>query len=87
MDEKKKQERLICHLELNGEHYYFGNLKALTDYFGKEDIGISYKSLANYFSEQGRKAREDGNESQRIVFKNNHCIIRRDAIITSTRKE
>ena len=29
--EKGKQIRMVCHLEYNGEHYYFGNLKVLTE--------------------------------------------------------
>ena len=39
-----KQERSVIHLELNAEHYYFGSVKALCDNFGKEQIGIGYKS-------------------------------------------
>ena len=38
----------VFHLELNGEHYYFGSKKALCDAFSKEDIGITYPSLRNY---------------------------------------
>ena len=41
MDEgKKKQERAIVHLELDGKHYYYGNLKALCDNWGKDKIGV-----------------------------------------------
>ena len=43
-----KQERTVIHLELNRQHHYFGSIKALCDNFGKEEIGITYKSLANY---------------------------------------
>ena len=42
-----KQERTVIHLELGAEHHYFGSIKALCDHFGKEQIGITYKSLAN----------------------------------------
>ena len=41
---------MVCHLELYGQHYYFGNLKVLTDHFPKDVLGIGYKSLANYFT-------------------------------------
>ena len=37
--EKKKQERAIVHLEKDGKHYYYGNLKALTDHWDKDAIG------------------------------------------------
>ena len=40
-----KQERTVVHLELNGSHFYYGNLKALCDNWGKNDIGISYNYL------------------------------------------
>ena len=40
-----KQERTVVHLELNGSHFYYGNLKALCDNWGKNDIGISYTTL------------------------------------------
>lgn len=46
--EMNKQERTVIHLELNGQHHYFGSIKALCDNFGKDEIGITYKSLANY---------------------------------------
>jgi hypothetical protein len=42
-----KQERTVIHLELGAEHHYFDSIKALCDHFGKEQIGITYKSLAN----------------------------------------
>ena len=87
MDEhtKKKQERLVCHLEFGGEHYYFGNLKVLTDNFPKEVLGVSYKSLANYFTNVDKYNKEHGKEGARVVYKNENCIIRRDIIITSAR--
>lgn len=57
----------IIHLQLldADEHYYFGSLKALTDMFGKDAIGISYGSLRSYVSLNG------------FPFKNKKCIIRR----------
>ena len=39
--EKGKQIRMVCHLEYNGEHHYFGNLKVLTDNFGREALDIN----------------------------------------------
>jgi hypothetical protein len=73
MEAKKKQERAIVHLEKDGQHYYYGNLKALCDHWGKDAIGVSYSYLKNL------KISKDQ------PFKNEKCIIRRGYIITSTR--
>lgn len=74
MDEKKKQERAIVHLEKDGQHYYYGNLKALFDHWGKDAIGVSYLYLKNL------------NISRDKPFRNDKCIIRRGVIVTSPRK-
>jgi len=57
----------IIHLELldTKEHYYFGSLKALTDMFGKDAIGITYGSLRSYISLND------------YPFENKKCIIRK----------
>ena len=57
----------IIHLELldKKEHYYFGSLKALTDMFGKDAIGITYGSLRSYISLND------------YPFENKKCIIRK----------
>ena len=74
MDEKKKQERMVVHLEIQGKHYYYGNLKALCDHWSKEDIGVSHAYLKNL------------NISAENPFINKKCIIRRGVIVTSERK-
>lgn len=35
----------VIHLELEGEHYYFGSPKAMFDIMGKEKMGMSYNSF------------------------------------------
>ena len=74
MADTKKQERAVVHLEKDGRHYYYGNLKALCDHWGKDDIGISYTYLKNL------------NISTDKPYKNDKCIIRRGVIITSPQK-
>ena len=74
MEEKKKQERAIVHLEVDGKHFYYGNLKALCDHWPKETIGVSHSYLKNL------------NISDEKPFNNGKCIIRRGLIVTSTRK-
>ena len=71
--EKEKQKRMVCHLEYQGEHYYFGNLKVLSENFGKDQLGVGYKSLANHFVNNSK-------------FSNEYCIIRKGILVTSERK-
>lgn len=73
MAETKKQERAIVHLQKDGRHYYYGNLKALTDHWSKEDLGVSYKYLKNLNIDEDKP------------YQNDKCIIRRGIIITSPR--
>lgn len=68
--EKKKQIRMVCHLELNGQHFYFGNLKVLSDNFPKDVLGVGYKSLANYFITHDK-------------FTNEICTIRKGQLVTT----
>lgn len=35
----------VVHLELNGEHYYFGSPKAMFDVFDKSVMGMTYNSF------------------------------------------
>ena len=74
MQEKKKQERSIVHLEINGKHYYYGNLKAMTDAWPKEKIGASYSYLKNL------------NITEEHPYQNACCMIRRGIIVTSPKK-
>ena len=74
MEPKKKQERAIVPLEKDGKHYYYGNLKAMTDHWGKDAIGVSYTYLKNL------------NISENQPYRNDRCIIRRGIIITSNRQ-
>lgn len=71
MEERKKQERAVVHLEKDGRHYYYGNLKALTDHWSKEEIGVSHAYLKNL------------NITEDKPFINKKCIIRRGVIVTS----
>ncbi len=70
----EKQERMVVHLELNGNHYYYGNLKALTDAWDKNILGVSYNYLKNY------------NISSEKPYTGRNCIIRKGIIQTSPRK-
>lgn len=41
-----KQERLVVHLEIGGQLYYYGNLKALCDPWNKDDLGVGYMPVS-----------------------------------------
>ena len=73
--EANKQERSEIHLEFDGQHYYFGSVKALCDNFSKEQIGIGYKSLANY----GITAEKP--------YRNKYCTVRKGVLITAPKAE
>jgi hypothetical protein len=64
----EKKERTVIHLELNGSHFYFGSLKALTMQFDKEEIGIEYSSLRNC------------KLSEIKPYSNSKCIIRKGVL-------
>lgn len=68
--QSNKQERAVIHLEIDGQHSYFGSVKALCDYYGKEQIGITYKSLANYGISQDKP------------YRNKFCTIRKGILLT-----
>jgi hypothetical protein len=69
--EKEKQKRMVCHLKYKGQHYYFGNLKILTDNFSREELGIGYKTLANHFTKHSE-------------FSNGYCSIRNVKLLQVT---
>ena len=71
MPKTSKQVRTIVHLEKDGKHYYYGNLKALTDNWSKDEIGVSYSYLKNL------------NIDENKPYHNEKCIIRRGIIVTS----
>ena len=75
MEPKKKQERAIVHLETDGQHYYYGNLKALTDHWNKDTIGVTYAYLKNL------------NITTDKPYQNDKCVIRRGILVTSPKKK
>lgn len=72
--EKEKIERTVVHLELEGQHHYFGSVAAIYEYFSKEQIGISYGSLRNYGLSEDKP------------YQNKFCIIRKGVLHTIPKK-
>lgn len=65
---KDKQERTVIHLEINGEHHYFGSIASIYDYFTPQDIGVVYGTLRNY------------GLSPEHFYQNAKCIIRKGVL-------
>ena len=62
-------KRTIIHLEINGQHEYFGSPSSLYDKHSSDEIGITKAGLNNYFSEH----RED----EFVCYSNKKCVIRK----------
>lgn len=58
-----KQERKVIHLELGGEHYYYGSIASLFEEFSEEVLGFSHYKVKNNLGRLG-------------VMQNDKCIIR-----------
>ena len=71
----EKQERTVIHLELGAAHHYVGSIKALCDHFDKEQIGITYKSLANIGITPDKP------------YRNKFCTIRKGTLLTAPKTE
>lgn len=48
-----KQERKVIHLELNGNHEYFGSIEQLYCKYSKEDLGFSIFQIRNNLKNKG----------------------------------
>lgn len=73
MEEKKKQERKVVHLEIGGRHLYYGSISRLFDDFTEEELGISYYKTKNNLSKMG-------------AITTGKCVIRQGYIITKPKK-
>lgn len=65
-------DRTVIHVETEGNHYYFGSLASIYDYFTPQQLGISYGSLRNYGLSEDKP------------YQNTHCIIRKGNLITKS---
>ena len=69
MEEKKKQERKVVHLQLGDEHYYYGSIAQLFEDYSEDDLGISYFKTKNNLKAKG-------------VIITEKCIIRQGVLRT-----
>ena len=68
----EKVERTVIHLEINGEHRYFGSVANIYEYSTAEQLGISYGALRNY-----------GLSSDK-PYQNKKCIIRKGVLLSKS---
>lgn len=62
-----KQERKVIHLELDGQHYYYGSIASLFEEFKEAVLGFTYYKVKN-------------NLAKLNVMRNDRCIIRQGVL-------
>ena len=67
-------DRKIIHLEINGLHYYYGNILAMCKDFDETALGLNYTQIKYQLSKKPE-------------FKNDKCIIREGFIRTKSMNE
>ena len=72
MDNKKKQERKVVHLQIGDEHIYYGSIARLFEDFSEEQLGISYFKTKNNLKAKG-------------VIITDKCTIRMGFLITKNK--
>ena len=86
MEEKKKQERKVVHLQIGDKHLYYGSISRLFDDFTEDEsisrlfddftedeLGISYYKTKNNLAKLG-------------TIKTEKCVIRQGFLITKEKK-
>jgi hypothetical protein len=67
-----ENERTVIHLEMNGEHQYYGSIARMYEDFTGEELGITYASLRNY------------GLSSEHPYQNKKCIIRKGELLSKS---
>jgi hypothetical protein len=67
-----ENERTVIHLEMNGEHHYYGSIARMYEDFTGEELGITYASLRNY------------GLSSEHPYQNKKCIIRKGELLSKS---
>jgi len=65
-------DRTVIHVEVDGQHHYFGSLASIYDFFTPQQLGISYGSLRNYGLSEDKP------------YQNSKCIIRKGILIAKS---
>lgn len=67
---KDKQQRTVIHLEINGEHHYFGSMANLYQYYTSSQLGIAYSTLRKFGLSEDKP------------FINDKCTIRKGLLLS-----
>ena len=67
---KMEKERTVIHLEINGEHHYYGSVANMYEFYTSEELGIAYSSLRNY------------GLSNEHPYINKKCVIRKGVLLS-----
>ena len=67
-----EKERTVIHLEINGEHHYYGSVANMYEFYSGEELGITYASLRNY------------GLSPEHPYQNKKCIIRKGVLLSKS---
>ena len=67
-----ERERTVIHLEIDGEHHYYGSVANMYEFYTGEELGITYSSLRNY------------GLSIEHPYKNKKCIIRKGVLLSKS---
>lgn len=73
MEDKKKQERKVVHLQIGDKHLYYGSISRLFDDFTEDELGVSYYKTKNNLAKLGTITTEK-------------CTIRQGFLITKEKK-
>ena len=66
----EKVVRTVIHLEIGGEHHYFGSIANMYEYFTPQQLGISYGALRNF------------GLSNEKPYTNSKCTIRKGLLLS-----
>lgn len=72
MEQKKKQERKVVHLQIGEKHSYYGSIAQLFEDYTEEQLGISYYKTKNNLRAKG-------------VIVTDKCTIRQGALKTKVK--
>ena len=67
-----ENERTVIHLEINGEHHYYGSIARMYEDFSSDELGITYASLRNY------------KLSSEHPYQNKKCIVRKGVLLSKS---
>lgn len=67
-----EKERTVIHLEIDGQHHYYGSVANMYEFYTSEQLGITYASLRNF------------GLSSEHPYQNKKCIIRKGVLLSKS---